>query len=76
MPISLWKKILDGEPTDWDNFDESAPDMVDVSVAPPDPGKWLIILSLIVWLFSVALLFGRAVKSRRKPAIAEAASPA
>ena len=76
MPFSLWKKILDGEATDWDNFDESAPDMVDVSIAPPEPGKWLIILSLIVWLFSVALLFRRAVKSRRKPVIAEAISAA
>jgi hypothetical protein len=74
MPISLWKKLLAGEMQNLEdpNVDESAPDMVDVSVVPPDitPGKWTILLGLIVWLFSIALLFRRAVKSRRKPVTA------
>ncbi|MGD0517056.1 MAG: DUF1559 domain-containing protein [Thermoguttaceae bacterium] len=73
MPISLWKIILAGEIKDFDNIenmiDPSAPDMVDVSVyaTPYEPGKWLIILSAIIWLLSVVLLFRRAIKSRRKP---------
>ena len=70
MPISIWKKLLAGEITDVDNIesliDPSAPDMVDVSVLPSKPGKWPIILSIIVWLLSVVLLFRRAIKSRRK----------
>ena len=61
MPISVWKKLLAGEITDVENIenmiDPSAPDMVDVSVLPSEPGKRLIILSIIVWLLSVALLF-------------------
>jgi hypothetical protein len=73
MPISVWRKLLAGEITDVDNIesmiDPSAPDMVDVSVnVPPyEPNQWLIILSIIVWLLSVALLFRRAIISRRKP---------
>jgi hypothetical protein len=70
MPISIWKKLFAGEITDVDNIesmiDPSAPDMVDVYVLSPQPGKWPIILSIIVWLLSVALLFRRAIKSRRK----------
>jgi len=70
MPISVWKKLLAGEITDLDNIenmiDPSAPEMVDVSVLPSEPGKWPIILSIIVWLLSVVLLFRRAIKSRRK----------
>lgn len=73
MPISLWKRLLAGEVKDLDriekNIDDSAPDMVDLYVALPDsaPGKWTIILGITVWLFSVVLLFRRAIKSRRKP---------
>jgi prepilin-type processing-associated H-X9-DG protein len=71
MPISLWEKLLAGEITDLENIekmiDPSAPDMVDVSILPPKPDRWAIILSIIVWLLSVALLFRRAIKSRRKP---------
>ncbi len=74
MPISLWRKILAGEIKDLDNIEEkidpSAVDMVDVSVLPPQPGKWVIIFSIIVWLLSVVLLFRRAIKSRRKPEMA------
>ncbi|MGA2799540.1 MAG: DUF1559 domain-containing protein [Thermoguttaceae bacterium] len=70
MPISLWQKLLAGEVKDVNNIEEmidpSAPDMVNVSVLPSEPGKWAIILSIIVWLLSVALLFRRAIKSRRK----------
>jgi hypothetical protein len=80
MPISVWRKILAGDAMDFDKIldiiDESAPDMVDVSVydpyAPPyGPGKWKIILGAIVWLLSVVLLFRRAIKSRRKPEAAK-----
>jgi len=76
MPISVWRKILAGEVKDLDNiadsFDESAPDMVDVSVYAPlyEPGTWIIILGVIVWLLSVVLLFHRAIKSRRKSPLA------
>jgi prepilin-type processing-associated H-X9-DG protein len=71
MPLSLWRKILDGEVTDFDNLflqiDPDAPDMVDVHVEQifPGPGKWTIILSILVWLISVVWLFYRAVKSRK-----------
>jgi hypothetical protein len=76
MPISLWKKLLAGEVKDVDNIeamiDPNAPDMVDVSVNPSyDPGKLAIILGVVVWLLSVALLFHRAIKSRRKPVEAD-----
>ncbi|MGD0517053.1 MAG: DUF1559 domain-containing protein [Thermoguttaceae bacterium] len=74
MPISVWQKILAGEIKDWDNIQEmidpSAPDMVDVSILRSDPDKWKIILGAIIWLFSVVLLFRRAIKSRRKPELA------
>jgi hypothetical protein len=74
MPISLWKKILAGEVTDLDNIeskiDTFAADMVDVSINP-EPSKWPIILGVIVWLFSVVLLFRRAIKSRVKSGVVE-----
>jgi len=74
MPISLWRKILAGEVKDVDKIeeyiDQSAPDMVDVSVNPLPTKfvKQIILLGVIVWLISVGLLFRRAIKSRRKPA--------
>jgi hypothetical protein len=78
MPLSVWEKLLAGEIKDVDTIekyiDASAPDMVDISITPPATEKWRIILSAIVWLLSVALLFRRAVKSRRKLVIAEADS--
>ena len=68
MPISLWRKILAGEITDFDNIedkiDKSAPDMVNASIYI-EPDAWPFILGLVVWLFSIVLLFWRAVKSRR-----------
>ena len=75
MPISLWRKILAGEVKDveniWENIDESAPDMVNLSVftSTNDAGQWTRILGLIIWLISVVLLFRRAMISRRKPMI-------
>lgn len=73
MPISLWRKILAGEVADFDNImdkiDKSAPDMVNVSIST-EPEAWPFILGLVVWLFSVVLLFRRAIKSRRKPVVA------
>ena len=72
MPISLWRKLLAGEITDFDNIedkiDKFAPDMVNVSIYT-ESEAWPFILSLVVWLFSVVLLFRRAVKSRRKSVI-------
>jgi prepilin-type processing-associated H-X9-DG protein len=82
MPISVWAKLFAGEIQDLDNIDRyidaSAPDMVDVSVygSPRTPGKWLLILSIAVWLFSVVLLFRRAIKSRPQPMKAEIADGA
>ena len=72
MPISLWRKILTGEITDFDNIedkiDKSAPDMVKVSIYT-EPETWPFIFGLVIWLFSIGLLFRRAIKSRRKPMI-------
>ena len=74
--------LLAGEVKDIDNIeqqiDKSASDIVDISVyapyAPPyEPGKWKIILGVLVWLFSVVLLFRRAINSRPKPAKIEIA---
>ena len=70
MPLSMWQKILAGEMKVLDNLniDQSAPDMVDVSVNPPpyEPAEWTFVLGLVIWLFSLLLLFRRAIKSRRK----------
>ena len=71
MPLSLWRRILAGEPVDFDNLqakiDPDAPDMVDVSIAPKrfEPGKWAVYCSVAVWLFSIVLLFRRAVNNRK-----------
>jgi hypothetical protein len=73
MPLSLWRKILDGElkDKDYDNLesliDSNAPDMVDVYLGPPAPKPWPIIFGAIVWLIAIVLLFHRAVKSRKNP---------
>ena len=71
MPLSLWRQILSGKFNRFDDLksqiDPNAPDMVDVYVGTPEPKPWPIILGVIVWLFSIALLFRRAVKSRKKP---------
>jgi prepilin-type processing-associated H-X9-DG protein len=72
-PLSLWKKLLAGELSraEIDDIssliDPNAPDMVDVSVAPKgfEPGTWGIVFSVLVWLFSLVLLFRRAIKSRK-----------
>jgi prepilin-type processing-associated H-X9-DG protein len=73
MSISMWRKILAGDIGSIEEYtDNFATDMVDVYVDPPDnaPGKWPVILGLIVWLLSVVLLFRRAIKSRRKSQVA------
>jgi hypothetical protein len=76
MSISVWEKLLAGEITDIDNMDDlispDATDMVDVHVNVPGSSplvwnEWTIILGVIVWLFSVVLLFRCAIKSRKKP---------
>ena len=51
----------------YSQIDPNAPDMVDVYVGNLAPKIWLMILAVIVWLFSIVLLFHRAVKSRKKP---------
>jgi prepilin-type processing-associated H-X9-DG protein len=82
MPISVWKKLFAGEIKDIDLINEenyeSATDIADFSFTPREviyapilePKIWPYILSFVVWIFSVVLLFRRAVKSRRKPTIA------
>jgi len=78
MPISVWRRLFAGEIKDVDNIEaevaESAADVPDFSY-PPRERKfasvlriWPYVLSFVVWLFSVVLLFRRAIKSRRKPA--------
>jgi hypothetical protein len=71
MPLSLWQKLLAGEVRDVNNIsaliDPNAPDMINVSIHDYyEPGKWTVVLGVIVWLISVALLFTRAIKSRQK----------
>jgi prepilin-type processing-associated H-X9-DG protein len=76
MPLSLWRKILNGEVTYFDDIesqiDPNASDMVDVYV-----GKRMSIAkvaSVLVWLVSAIWLFYRAIKSRRviPPALGDA----
>jgi hypothetical protein len=72
MPLSLWKRILDGDRIDVDeaskHIDPNAPDMVDVYVGHNRTLFEIITwnLSFLVWLFSAVLLFYRAVKSRSR----------
>jgi prepilin-type processing-associated H-X9-DG protein len=77
MPISAWEKLFDGKidiVRIEAEIDESATDIADLSFTPREgintiilePKIWPYILSFVVWLFSVVLLFRRAVKSRRK----------
>jgi prepilin-type processing-associated H-X9-DG protein len=78
MLISTWKKLFDGK-TDVDRIDSedynSTGDYPNVWTTPrkvdrtpiPEPKIWPYIFSFVVWLFSVVLLFRRAIKSRRKP---------
>jgi hypothetical protein len=72
MPLSNWRKILSGEIPLHDplleHFDPNAPDMIDVYVDPTPfwPNKVGRYFSIVVWLFAVALLFHRALKSRKK----------
>lgn len=71
MPLSLWRKILNGEgPYDQElasQFSPDATDIVDVYVEQNElfTGKITFILSVVVWLISAAWLFYRAVKSRK-----------
>jgi hypothetical protein len=81
MPLSLWKKLLAGELSrdEIDNIrsliDPDAPDMVDVSIAPKgfEPGFWGMVSALLVWLFSLILLFRRAIKSRKRTLLVQSA---
>jgi prepilin-type processing-associated H-X9-DG protein len=77
MSFSAWKKLFEGK-TDLDQIeaeiDQSATDIADVSYTereiihtPISETKiWPYILSFIIWIFSIVLLFRRAIKSRRK----------
>jgi hypothetical protein len=75
MPLSLWKRILDGDRVDVDeaskHIDPNAPDMVDVYVGHNRTLFEIITwaLSFLVWLFSAVLLFYRAVKSRKEQCV-------
>jgi type II secretory pathway pseudopilin PulG len=70
MPIRLWKKLLMGEITDLDelnNWDTKPDDPIPVNLwineppaAPPKPGMWPFLFSILVWLVSVVMLFRRA----------------
>jgi prepilin-type processing-associated H-X9-DG protein len=60
IPVKIWAKIFAGE---MKNFE----DLVHIPILTSK--EWTIILAIIIWLFSVVLLFHRAVKSRRKPVI-------
>jgi prepilin-type processing-associated H-X9-DG protein len=71
MPLSLWQTVLAGKGSDFGNIDaqidSNAPDMYDAYLGPPGPNKW----AIIVWLFSLVLLFRRAIKSRKISYIAK-----
>jgi hypothetical protein len=68
MPLSLWRKILNGEIADINNLeneiDPNAEDMIDVSTQPIRSQGLPALLAVIVWLASVIWLFYRAWKSR------------
>jgi len=57
---------------DWKpNPDDPAPVNLWINQPPPPPlppGKWSFLLSILVWLISLALLFYRAWHSRKIPA--------
>jgi hypothetical protein len=67
MPLSLWRKILAGEVTNYANIESQigfgATDVVDVYRGEPGLNIW----AVIVWLIAVGMFFRRAIKSR-KPA--------
>jgi hypothetical protein len=73
MPLSLWRKILDGEVTDFKDIesqiDRDALSWVNASIAlsASKPGRIAFVLSIVVWLISVIWLDYRAIKSRKKP---------
>jgi hypothetical protein len=78
MPLSLWRKILNGEIANFGNLksqiDYYAPDMVETSLHPNQSTMERIgfLLSIPVWFFSVMWLFYRAVKSRKITPLAAA----
>jgi prepilin-type processing-associated H-X9-DG protein len=79
MPISLWRKLLMGEIKSMDELenvestpDDPAPKNLWLNQPSPSPSTLAVCLSVMVWLFSLALLFYRAWKSRpllEKPAL-------
>jgi hypothetical protein len=68
MPLSLWRKILNGEIANIDNIeneiDPNAEDMIDVFNESTRYQGLPTLLAVIVWLASVIWLFYRAWKSR------------
>lgn len=75
LSLSLWRRILAGGVKDkeYDDLelqtDSNAQGLGDGYLSALHPKPWIIILGVIVWLFSIGLLFHRAVKSRKKPEI-------
>jgi prepilin-type processing-associated H-X9-DG protein len=70
-PISVWRKLLMGEfksraeLNDWTlKTDATIPVRLGIKQPPPPPGKWPFVLSVAVWLISLALLFYRACRIR------------
>ncbi len=76
--ISTWEKILAGKVKDFDSIEEDA-DTSPSQLAhlesedqpgnsfPTDVKKCLALLIFALWMLSIALLFRRAIKSRRRP---------
>jgi prepilin-type processing-associated H-X9-DG protein len=78
MPLSYWRKLLNGELTNFvdleDRIDPDAPDNVSVSLTPVTRwrGMWAAAVGIVVWLISAIWLFYRVVKSRSRESGAKA----
>jgi prepilin-type processing-associated H-X9-DG protein len=71
MPISMWRKLLLGEIGSLDELDNWKSSSVDpapvnmwINQPPSWPSKLPFVLSIIIWLFSVALILHRAWEGR------------
>ena len=64
MPISMWAKLLMGELKSRDELQE-----YQATAGEPSDNPVPFMLSILVWLVSIAMLFRRAWKSRAIPAV-------